>query len=147
MHKDLPNPHLYLRFSVRKMTLVLVLVVGLLAGLAADIDVVIRSSENPLLRRLEFYRQFTYSLLFIPLGGLVVTLALQSFLRGKTNPRRTWVYSDYRLWYPRFDRCLCLHQLRNAEYLAMTQLDYCSHTLVAFRCSLIRFGFVQCFRE
>ena len=129
------------------MTLVLVLVVGLLAGLAADIDVVIRSSENPLLRRLEFYRQFTYSLLFIPLGGLVVTLALQSFLRGKTNPRRTWVYSAYRLWYPRFDRCLCLHQLRNAEYLAMTQLDYCSHTLVAFRCSLIRFGFVQCFRE
>ena len=70
----------------------LALVVGFLAGLAADLDVVIRFSED-LLLRLEFHRQFTHSLLFIPLGGLLVTLALQPFLRGKTNLRRTWAYA------------------------------------------------------
>ena len=70
----------------------LALVVGFLAGLTADLDVFIRSSEDPLLR-LEFHRQFTHSLLFIPLGGLLVTLALWPFLRGKTNLRRTWTYA------------------------------------------------------
>jgi inner membrane protein len=68
------------------------LVVGFLAGLAADLDVFIRSSEDPLLR-LEFHRQFTHSLLFIPLGGLLVTLALWPFLRGKINLRRIWTYA------------------------------------------------------
>ena len=70
----------------------LALFVGFLAGLAADLDVFIRSSEDPLLR-LEFHRQFTHSLLFIPLGGLLVTLALWPFLRGKINLRRTWAYA------------------------------------------------------
>ncbi|GAL32009.1 integral membrane protein [Vibrio maritimus] len=37
---------------------------GLLSGLAPDIDVLIRSSHDPLLF-LEFHRQFTHSLLFI----------------------------------------------------------------------------------
>jgi inner membrane protein len=70
----------------------LALGVGFLAGLAADLDVFIRSSEDPLLR-LEFHRQFTHSLLFIPLGGLLVTLVLQPFLRGKINLRRTLAYA------------------------------------------------------
>ena len=70
----------------------LALVVGFLAGLTADLDVFIRSSEDPLLR-LEFHRQFTHSLVFIPLGGLLVTLALWPFLRGKINLRRTWAYA------------------------------------------------------
>ena len=70
----------------------LALVVGFLAGLPADLDVFIRSSEDPLLR-LEFHRQFTHSLLFIPLGGLLVTLVLQPFLRGKINLPRTWAFA------------------------------------------------------
>ncbi|MEM7226019.1 MAG: metal-dependent hydrolase [Pseudomonadota bacterium] len=43
---------------------------GFLAGMAADLDVLIRSSEDPMLF-LEYHRQFTHSLIFIPLGGLV----------------------------------------------------------------------------
>ncbi|MDJ0950581.1 MAG: metal-dependent hydrolase [Alphaproteobacteria bacterium] len=49
---------------------------GFLAGLAADLDVFIRSAEDPLLF-LEYHRQFTHSLLFIPLGGLISATILQ----------------------------------------------------------------------
>ncbi len=44
---------------------------GFLAGMAPDLDVFIRSPEDPLLF-LEFHRQFTHSLVFIPVGGLIV---------------------------------------------------------------------------
>ena len=40
---------------------------GFLAGMAADLDVLIRSSSDPLLF-LEYHRQFTHSLVFIPVG-------------------------------------------------------------------------------
>ncbi|MFT6387077.1 MAG: inner membrane protein [Cellvibrionaceae bacterium] len=43
---------------------------GFFAGMAADLDVFIRSNEDPLLA-LEFHRQFTHSLFFIPIGGLL----------------------------------------------------------------------------
>lgn len=48
---------------------------GFLAGLAADLDVLIRSAEDPLLF-LEYHRQFTHSLVFIPLGGLIAATIL-----------------------------------------------------------------------
>jgi inner membrane protein len=70
----------------------LALGVGFLAGLAADLDVFIRSSEDPLLR-LEFHRQFTHSLLFIPLGGLLVALFLWPFLRRKGTFFNIWTFS------------------------------------------------------
>ena len=47
--------------------------IGALAGLAPDLDILIRSSTDPLLY-LEYHRQFTHSLLFIPVGALLVTL-------------------------------------------------------------------------
>ncbi|MGB5324001.1 MAG: metal-dependent hydrolase, partial [Pseudomonadales bacterium] len=47
--------------------------VGLLAGMAPDLDVLIRSSEDPLLF-LEYHRQFTHSLFFIPLGAAIVAM-------------------------------------------------------------------------
>ena len=43
---------------------------GFLAGMAPDLDVLIRSSTDPLLF-LEYHRQFTHSLLFIPVGGFI----------------------------------------------------------------------------
>ncbi|MBF0370647.1 MAG: metal-dependent hydrolase [Magnetococcales bacterium] len=46
-------------------------VIGFIAGLPADADILIRSNADSLLV-LEFHRQFTHSLLFIPLGGLLV---------------------------------------------------------------------------
>ena len=48
---------------------------GFVAGLAADADVFIRSETDPLLF-LEYHRQFTHSLIFIPVGGLLCALAL-----------------------------------------------------------------------
>ncbi|MCK5725745.1 MAG: metal-dependent hydrolase [Thiotrichaceae bacterium] len=54
-------------------------VVGALAGMSADLDVLIRSSTDPLLF-LEFHRQFTHSLLFIPMGGLLASLVLYPLL-------------------------------------------------------------------
>lgn len=52
---------------------------GFAAGMAADLDVLIRSSTDPLLF-LEYHRQFSHSLIFIPLGGLLVAAALHWFL-------------------------------------------------------------------
>lgn len=43
---------------------------ALLAGMAPDLDVLIRSSSDPLLF-LEYHRQFTHALLFIPVGAFV----------------------------------------------------------------------------
>ncbi|SVD24497.1 uncharacterized protein METZ01_LOCUS377351, partial [marine metagenome] len=66
--------------------------VGFLAGLAADLDVFIRSSSDPLLR-LEFHRQFTHSLVFIPVGGLFVAAILWPFLRHRVTFLRTWTFA------------------------------------------------------
>ena len=54
----------------RKGAVALAGIFGFLAGMAADLDVFIRSAEDPLLF-LEYHRQFTHSLIFIPLGGLI----------------------------------------------------------------------------
>lgn len=61
--------------------------VGALAGMAPDLDVLIRSGTDPLLF-LEYHRQFTHSLLFIPLGSLLcaVVFAL-TIARGIAFPR------------------------------------------------------------
>jgi inner membrane protein len=48
---------------------------GALAGMSADLDVLIRSSTDPLLF-LMYHRQFTHSLLFIPIGALICALIL-----------------------------------------------------------------------
>ena len=53
-----------------KHELRLAAVIGFLAGLLADLDVLIRSSEDSLLF-LDYHRQFTHSIIFIPVGGLV----------------------------------------------------------------------------
>lgn len=66
---------------------------GFLAGMAADLDVLIRSSSDPLLF-LEYHRQFTHSLVFIPLGGLLCGLLLHQLLgrrRGLTFTQ-SWLY-------------------------------------------------------
>ena len=54
-------------------------VAGVISGLSPDLDVFISSSIDPLLF-LEFHRQFTHSLIFIPFGALAVTLILFYFL-------------------------------------------------------------------
>lgn len=58
------------------------MVIGALAGMAPDLDVLISSSNDPLLF-LEFHRQFTHSLLFIPFGALICALFFYAVLQTK----------------------------------------------------------------
>ena len=53
----------------------LVAVLGFLGGLAPDLDILIRSESDPLLY-LQFHRQFTHSLIFIPVGGFLCAYLL-----------------------------------------------------------------------
>ena len=49
------------------------MLIGAVAGVLPDADVFIRSSSDPLLA-VEYHRQFTHSLAFIPFGGLLAAL-------------------------------------------------------------------------
>lgn len=55
-------------------------VIGAVGGMVPDLDVLIRSSEDPLLF-LEYHRQFSHSLLFIPILGSLVGLLLFACFR------------------------------------------------------------------
>lgn len=57
--------------------------VGALSGMVPDLDVLIRSSTDPLLF-LDYHRQFTHALLFVPIGALVCCLAFYPFVRSLT---------------------------------------------------------------
>ncbi len=63
--------------------------VGALAGMAPDLDVFIRSSSDPLLA-LEYHRQFTHALLFIPFGAALVAIALWPLVRRHMTFKVTW---------------------------------------------------------
>ncbi len=75
--------------TANKNNIVKISVIGLVAGLAPDLDVLIRSSTDPLLS-LEYHRQFTHSLFFIPFGALLV--ALLFFPLVKRSMRLKTVY-------------------------------------------------------
>jgi inner membrane protein len=68
-------------------------VVGLLGGMAPDLDVLIRSERDPLLF-LEYHRHFTHALAFIPVGSLLVAGVLYAaFARRHLRFARTWLYA------------------------------------------------------
>jgi len=48
---------------------------GLLSALVSDLDILINSINDPLLQ-LEYHRHFTHSLIFIPIGTLIVSIFL-----------------------------------------------------------------------
>lgn len=59
--------------EIRKASLI-----GLLAGLAADLDFFIKSSSDPLLN-LEFHRHFTHSIFFIPVAAFILSFLFWPF--------------------------------------------------------------------
>jgi inner membrane protein len=61
------------------------LVAGALASMAADLDVFISSGTDPLLF-LEYHRQFTHSLVFAPVGALIIALCLWPILKRQLKP-------------------------------------------------------------
>lgn len=66
--------------------------VGAMAGMTPDLDVLIRSSTDPLLF-LEYHRQFTHSLFFIPIGALICSLVFMRFSRPHLNFKQTYLVS------------------------------------------------------
>ena len=69
-------------------------VLGFFAGMSADLDIFIKSSQDPLFS-LEFHRQFTHSILFMPFGGLICALFFYYlFLQKKDiSFKQTYIYS------------------------------------------------------
>ena len=68
------------------------LVIGALAGMAPDLDFLIHSADDPLLF-LEFHRQFTHSLFFIPFGALICTLIFFPFAKRKLSFSQIYLFS------------------------------------------------------
>ena len=66
-------------FAKNKASQLSAMTIGALAAMAPDLDIFIRSSVDPLLT-LEFHRQFTHALIFIPLGALVCAIVFYFFI-------------------------------------------------------------------
>lgn len=66
--------------------------VGAVAGMAPDLDTLIRSSTDPLLF-LEYHRQFTHALSFIPVGALLCAGLLYRFARRRLSFAETYLFS------------------------------------------------------
>ncbi|MDI9817835.1 MULTISPECIES: metal-dependent hydrolase [unclassified Legionella] len=67
-------------------------IAGGLAGMAADLDILINSPHDPLLFLL-YHRHFSHSLFFIPVGGTLVALALMIFKRFRPHWQFTFLAS------------------------------------------------------
>ena len=75
--------------TVTRQDLARIGLIGALAGMAPDLDVLIQSSTDPLLQ-LEYHRQFTHSLVFIPIGALVCAVAFWPFVRRHMSFKAVW---------------------------------------------------------
>jgi len=78
--------------TANKNNIVQIALIGFLAGLAPDLDVLIQSSDDPIVF-LEYHRQFSHSLFFIPFGSLLVTLFIFPFLRGSMSLKMVYIAS------------------------------------------------------
>lgn len=69
---------------------------GILAGMAPDLDGLIRSSGDTLLH-IEYHRHFTHSLAFIPAGALIVALLLWPLFKrwSRFGPLYLWCFLGY----------------------------------------------------
>ncbi len=67
-------------------------VLGALAGMSPDLDVLIASDTDPLLA-LEYHRQFTHSLLFIPIGAAICAVLMYfALFRNWLSFKLTYIY-------------------------------------------------------
>ena len=78
--------------SANKTNIVKVGFIGFLSGLAPDLDILIRSESDPILF-LEYHRQFTHSLFFIPFGALVVAILFFPFFKSSLNFKQIYLAS------------------------------------------------------
>ena len=79
-------------FAKDRKKQVSVMVIGALAGMAPDLDVFINSDNDPLLF-LEYHRQFTHALIFIPFGALLCALVFYPFAKKKLSFTQIYFFS------------------------------------------------------
>jgi inner membrane protein len=77
--------------AAKKEHVRLATIIGLVAGVIADADILIRSASDPLLS-LEFHRHFSHSIFFIPVGAGLAFLLLWPFLRKKLSAAYLYLY-------------------------------------------------------
>ena len=65
--------------------------VGIISGMAADLDVLIRSDDDPLLY-FEYHRHFSHSLIFVPIGAFLCAIIFKLLLKRITF-RRIYFYA------------------------------------------------------
>ena len=88
-------------FAKNKSSQLRAMTIGALAAMAPDLDIFIRSNSDPLLT-LEFHRQFTHALIFIPIGALLCASILYIFInilgRWRANLSRGLSFSQVYLF-------------------------------------------------
>jgi inner membrane protein len=80
-------------FSKNKHLLA-IFIIGFLSGIFPDIDIFFRSKQDPLMF-LEYHRQFTHSLIFIPIGSFIFSVIYYNLFK-KIIPfkfKKVWVYA------------------------------------------------------
>jgi inner membrane protein len=65
---------------------------GAVGAMLPDLDVFIDSASDPLLQ-LEFHRQFSHALLFVPVGALITSLFCWWFVKRKLTFKETYLFS------------------------------------------------------
>jgi inner membrane protein len=80
------------RAKTNRTTLAAAIIAGLCGGMFPDIDIFIRSAENPLLQ-IQYHRHFTHALVFVPLGAAIVALGLWPLLRRYASLARLWMFA------------------------------------------------------
>ena len=76
----------------RASTLRHALWIGALAGMAPDLDVLIQSNTDPLLA-LEYHRQFTHSLFFVPVGALICACVFYPLVKQRLTFKNVWFFA------------------------------------------------------
>ena len=76
--------------SANRSNIIKIGFIGFLAGLAPDLDVLIRSESDPILF-LEYHRQFSHSLFFIPIGSLIVAFFIFPFVKGSMTLKTVYI--------------------------------------------------------
>jgi inner membrane protein len=66
--------------------------IGFFSGMLADADILIQSSNDPLLN-IEFHRHFTHSIFFVPFGALIAACILWFFLRKRLSFARIYLFA------------------------------------------------------
>ncbi len=76
----------------KPQNIVIACILGFLSGMAPDLDIFIHSDNDPLLF-LEYHRQFTHSIIFIPIGGFICAVVFYFlFARFKLSFRQTYLF-------------------------------------------------------